>query len=136
MKLSCDFNNTLIFTRDISRAIFNEKQSLYSNLWLSPIRIHYLPPLCLHGYKIQSVEIDRASFRSTRSPGNFVNDETSDPSHRRSIITTHSSIDYQLAEDLKRKWRKIFLRICAGAIATARQTYISKRRRQYYYRRI
>lgn len=57
----------MIFTRDISRAIFNEKQSLYSNLWLSPIRIHYRLPLCLHDYKIQSFEIDRTSLHNSLS---------------------------------------------------------------------
>jgi len=69
----------VIFARDISHAIFNEKQSLYSNLWLSPIRIHYRLPLCLHGYKIQSFEIDRTSLHSSLSLLAIARrDETSD----------------------------------------------------------
>lgn len=132
----------MIFARAISRSIFNEKQSLYSNLWLSPIRIHYRLPLCLHGYKIQSFEIDRTFLHLSCTLSLSLLaiarcDETSHPFHRRSIITTYSSNDCQLAESLKGKWRKIPLYICAGAIATVRQTiYISKRRRQYCYRRV
>lgn len=128
----------VIFARDISHAIFNEKQSLYSNLWLSPIRIHYRLPLCLHGYKIQSFEIDRTSLHSSLSLLAIARrDETSDFFSSTINHNHHSSNDCQLTESLKGKWRKILLHICAEAIATARQTiYISKKRRQYCYRRI
>lgn len=80
----------VIFARDISHAIFNEKQSLYSNLWLSPIRIHYRLPLCLHGYKIQSFEIDRTSLHSSLSLSwqLLVATKHQISFHRRSIITT------------------------------------------------